>query len=72
MNLNSMKVGTRLGFGFAIALLLSIAITAISISSIITIKGMLHADNDSPRLVTLMDASLSVRRSARCNQEILV
>ncbi len=72
MNLNNMKVGTRLGFGFAIALLLSIAITAISISSIISIKRMLHADNDSPKLVTLMDAALADRMIALRNLALLV
>ena len=72
MQLKNMKVGTRLGFGFSIALILSIAITAISISSIIKIKGMLHSDSDSPKLVTLMDASLADRMIALRNLALLV
>ena len=72
MHLKNMKVGTRLGFGFSMALILSMAITAISISSIINIKGMLHADSDSPKLVTLMDASLADRMIALRNLALLV
>ena len=70
MHLKSMKVGTRLGFGFSMALILSIVIT--TISSIINIKGMLHADSDSPKLVTLMDASLAGRMIALRNLALLV
>ncbi|MEB0138619.1 MULTISPECIES: methyl-accepting chemotaxis protein [unclassified Undibacterium] len=74
MNFNTMKMSTRITLGFAIMLLMTAAIGAVSLISLNDLKGSLVniSEDQVPRIVFAAELETSVLQSARHTRNMLI